>query len=155
MKNKMNEKELEEFIHSALRSLPDRKAPGTLEARVLAAVERQATIPWWHKGWAYWPSPVRAGFLAVATAVSCSLLFAAYAMFAGLETGAVAAELSDRFSGVLQLFAVLQWIFDLGHRVVAGIPPLWLYGGVAVVGVLYATVFGLGAVAYRTLYRTP
>lgn len=152
---KMTEKELEQFIHSALRSLPDRMAPGTLEARVLAAVERQATIPWWHKGWAYWPSGVRAGFLALATAVSCGLVFAAYAMFAGVETGAVVAEATDRFSGVMQLFSVLQWIFDLGRSIVAGIPPLWLYGGLAVVGTLYASIFGLGAVAYRTLYRTP
>lgn len=152
---KLTEKELEQFIHATLRSLPDRKAPGTLEARVLAALEHQAVIAWWHRGWAYWPAAVRAGFLAVATAASGGMIFAVYAMFAGLDTAAVMTEASDRFSGVIQLFAVLEWIFELGRSVVASIPPLWFYGGLAVVGVLYAALFGLGAVAYRTLYRTP
>ena len=57
MKPRMNPDELERFIHQTLRALPDRKAPGTLEARVLAEVERRAAIPWWHKSWSYWPQP--------------------------------------------------------------------------------------------------
>ncbi|HYC71848.1 MAG TPA: hypothetical protein VEB66_11615 [Opitutaceae bacterium] len=152
---KLTEKELEQFVHAALRSLPDRKAPGTLEARVLAAVERQAAIAWWHKGWAYWPSAVRAAFLAVATAVSGAIVFAAYAMFAGLDTAAVMTDVSERFAGVTQLFTLLQALVDLCRAFLAGIPPLWLYGGLAMVGALYASLFGLGAFAYRTLYRTP
>ena len=31
-------------------------------------------------------------------------------------------------------------------------PPAWLYEGLAVCGVLYAVLFGLGAVLYRMLY---
>ena len=31
-------------------------------------------------------------------------------------------------------------------------PPHWLYEGAAVCGVLYAVLFGLGAVVYRLLY---
>jgi hypothetical protein len=34
-------------------------------------------------------------------------------------------------------------------------PPPWLYEGIAVCGVLYAVLFGLGAVLYRTLYLQP
>lgn len=151
---KLNEKELEQFIHATLRSLPDRKAPGTLEARVLAAVEHQALIPWWHKGWAYWPAAVRAAFLGVATAVSGGMMLAAFAMFAGFDTSALATEAAGRFSGVLQVFAVVGWMVDLARSIVASIPTLWLYGGLAVIASLYASLFGLGAVAYRTLYRT-
>jgi hypothetical protein len=35
---------------------------------------------------------------------------------------------------------------------VRAIPPLWLYEGVAMVAVLYAMLFALGAAAYRTLW---
>jgi hypothetical protein len=33
------------------------------------------------------------------------------------------------------------------------IPPLWIYGGLAVGAMLYVMLFGLGAAAYRMLYR--
>jgi hypothetical protein len=36
--------------------------------------------------------------------------------------------------------------------VLNAIPPAWLYGGAIVGFGLYAMLFGLGAVAYRTLY---
>lgn len=151
---KMTEKELEQFIHATLRSLPDRKAPGTLEARVLAAIEHQAIIPWWHKGWAYWPAAVRAAFLALATAVSGGMLVAAYAMFAGVDTAVVADEAANRFAGVMQVFAVAGWLIDFAKSVLSTIPPLWLYGGLTLLAGLYASLFGLGAVAYRTLIRS-
>ena len=32
------------------------------------------------------------------------------------------------------------------------IPPLWLYGGLAFVALMYATLLGLGTAAYRMLY---
>jgi hypothetical protein len=35
------------------------------------------------------------------------------------------------------------------------IPPLWLYGSLAIGIFLYVTLFGLGAAAYRTLYLQP
>lgn len=151
---KMTEQELEQFVHAALRSLPDRKAPGTLEARVLAAVEHQAAMPWWHKGWSYWPAAVRGIFLALATAVGGGVLLGAYAVFAGPGASSVTAGVVDRLSGVSDALAVFGWVVDLGHSIIASIPPVWLYGGLALVAVLYASVFGLGAVAYRTLYRS-
>ena len=151
---KMNHQELEQFIHRTLRSLPDRQAPGTLEARVLAAVERQALIPWWHKGWAYWPAAARAVFLAGATAVAGGVLLAAYTLFAGVDTSAVAAGAAAPLAAFQRVIDIAGWLAGLTRHVFAGIPALWLYGGLAFVAAMYASVFGLGAVAYRTLYRT-
>jgi hypothetical protein len=153
MKNP-NHDELEQFIHRTLRSLPDRRAPGTLEARVLAAVERQALVPWWHKGWAYWPAAVRATFLAGATGVAGAVLMAAYTLFAGVDTSAVAAEAAAPLAAFQRIVDIGGWLAGLAKSVVAGIPALWLYGGLAFVAAMYASVFGLGAVAYRALYRT-
>ncbi len=150
---KLNEQELEQFIHRTLRSLPDRKAPGTLEARVLAALEHQAVIAWYHKSWAYWPAAVRAAFLGFATAVSGAVIAACYALMAGIDTAAVAAEAGARLGWAGKLYHAGLWCFDLGRDLFASIPPLWLYGGLAFVAVMYVSLFSLGAVAYRTLLR--
>jgi hypothetical protein len=40
----------------------------------------------------------------------------------------------------------------MGSFLIHAIPPLWLYGAAAFGFVLYALLFGLGTVAYRTLY---
>jgi hypothetical protein len=151
---KMNEKELERFIHRTLRELPNRRAPGTLEARVLAAVEQQALVPWWHKGWAYWPAAVRAVFLAVATAVSGGIMAAGYALLAGADVASLAAETAGRLGGLRQVLHVFSWTVDLTRSLIATIPALWLYGGLAFVAALYVSLFGLGAFAYRTLVRS-
>jgi len=150
---KMNEKELEQLIHQTLRSLPDRKAPGTLESRVLAAIEHRATIAWYHKSWGYWPAAVRAAFLAVATALGGASVAACYLLSQGLDVGAAAREVGARFEWVTKLCNAGIWCVDLVNHFVGDVSPLWIYGGLGLVAALYATFFGLGAAAYRTLYR--
>ncbi len=151
--NKMTPEELEAFIHQNLRSLPPRRAPRTLEARVMAAIEQHAMIPWYHRSWSYWPAAIRTLFLALATGVSGSVVIAFYLMLNGAETKAVAAQAGERLSFLTGIYHVAQWIADFGVQVLGRIPPLWLYGSLALVAALYATFFGLGAFAYRTLYR--
>jgi hypothetical protein len=145
--------QIEQLVHQNLRSLPLRKAPRTLESRVLAALEQQATVAWYHKSWAYWPGAVKAVFLAVATGVSGAAITAFYLMSQGADTGAVTAAAGERFAGAAALFHVFRWIASYTNETIASIPPLWLYGGLAFVAAMYATFFGLGAAAYRTLYR--
>jgi len=151
--NKMTPEELEKFIHQNLRSLPPRRAPRSLEARVMAALEQQAAIAWYHKSWSYWPAAVRAAFLAVATGVSGAMLTAFYLMFNGIETSAMFVQAGARLSFLTKIYHTMVWIVDFAGNVFSSIPPLWLYCGVALVAALYATLFGLGAAAYRTLYR--
>jgi hypothetical protein len=152
---KLNEKELEQLIHATLRSLPDRKAPGTLEARVLAALEHRATVAWYHRSWAYWPAAVRALFLAVATAVGGATVAAFYLLSQGVDVGTLAARAGERLSFFTKVYHLGVWTVDFVNNIVSTIPSLWLYGGIALVAALYATFFGLGAAAYRTLYATP
>ena len=149
----MTPEELEQFIHQQLRGLPARRAPRSLESRVLAALEQQAMIPWYHKSWSYWPAAVRAGFLACATGVAGAAITAFYLMTQGVDPGAVASKAESHFEGLSRLYAVGVWIADYTSQVIGSIPPLWLYGGLAAFVALYAAFFGLGAVAYRALYR--
>lgn len=145
--------QLEQLVHRELRALPLRKAPRTLEARVLAAIEHQAAVAWYHKSWTYWPAAVRAAFLAVATGVAGGFMAAFYLMFNGVDTGALVESAGTRLGFLTRFYHVAVWIVDYAASAFGSIPPLWLYGGLALVGALYATFFGLGAAAYRTLYR--
>ncbi len=153
MKN-MNEQELEQFIHRQLRAQPPRRAPRTLETRVLAALEQRAAIAWYHKSWAYWPAAVRSAFLAVATGVAGAALTACYLFSTGATATNLGGEVAARFSWATRLGAVLNGVSEFISLVIRNVPPLWLYGGVAFVAMMYVTFFGLGAAAYRTLYRS-
>ena len=145
--------QLEQLVHRELRALPARRAPRTLEARVLSALEHQAAVAWYHKSWSYWPAAVRAAFLAVATSVTGGVLAAFYFGLNGVENSTVASAAASRFSGLAQLGDASTSVVDFTSMVIRNIPPLWLYGSIAFVALMYATFFGLGAAAYRTLYR--
>lgn len=149
----LSPEQVERLVHRELTALPFRKAPATLEARVLAAIEQQATVAWYHRSWNYWPAAVKAAFLAVGTAVSGAAVMAFALMSQGADTSALTNAAGERFSGLVTLFHITRWIVNYTTETIAGIPPLWLYGGLATVAFLYASFFGLGAAAYRTLYR--
>src|SRR5271154_459213 len=64
-----HEDRLERLLDSALRGLPARRAPGTLESRVLGELARRASQPWWRRSFGHWPTPARAGFVATCVAL--------------------------------------------------------------------------------------
>ncbi|AOS43805.1 hypothetical protein Verru16b_00863 [Lacunisphaera limnophila] len=145
--------QLEASIHRELRALPMRRAPRSLEGRVLAEIERRAAIAWYHKSWSYWPAPVRAAFLAGATGVAGAAIAAFYLLSQGAAGDAVVQEIASGFGWITRLTGAVAWTYHFIHQLVAGIPPLWLYGGLAFVTAMYATFVGLGTAAYRYLYR--
>jgi hypothetical protein len=147
---KPSPEELEQMIHRTLRSLPDRRAPRSLEGRVMAAIAARAALPWWKQSFARWPLAARAGFLLASLAALAVAVFGS----AAVDTAALAARTSLRFTwlGVLKDAAV--GTVDFAAIVFHAIPPLWLYGSAAALGALYLTLFGLGATAYRTLYAS-
>lgn len=144
---------LEQAIHRELRGLPVRRAPHTLEARVLAEIERRAHIAWYHKSWSYWPSSVRIIFMVLGTALAGSAVAAFYLASEGVAAGALVQEVSAGFSWINRFFGALSWTINFGRQLLAGIPSLWLYGGLAFFGAMYATFVGVGTAAYRYLYR--
>jgi hypothetical protein len=149
----LSSEQLEQLVHRELRALPPRKAPRTLEARVFAAIEQRNAIAWWHKSWSYWPAGVKAAFAFVATAFAGTITAASYSLFAGVNPETVAAEAGERLNFFAKLWHAATWTVDLVSGLIGSIPPLWLYGGLAFIAMLYATFFGLGAFAYRALSR--
>lgn len=146
-----NQKKIERVVHQALRELPLRSAPRSLESRVLAELERRAALPWWKKGFAYWPMGARMGFIAVSSAVALAALWLGAWVMAGFDGTAAHAAIAPQFAWVETVATVFRAIAGSLEILVRNIPPLWLYGGLAVIAALYAALFGLGAAAYRML----
>ncbi|MCX6952078.1 MAG: hypothetical protein NTV51_07915 [Verrucomicrobia bacterium] len=148
-----NEK-LERAIHQTLRALPPRRAPRTLQARVLAELERRAALPWWRQSFAHWPLAAQAVFL-LATAGLVKLTFLAAGWATGeVESTAVTSAFSTPYAWLQTALSVGRGLADFASLLFHSIPPLWLYSAAAFAVVMYATLFGLGAAAYRTLYAS-
>ena len=141
--------DLEKSIHRVLREQPLRRAPRSLESRVLAAITAQQKLPWWRQSFVHWPLAARGVFLVVTALLAAAIIALCFrtsgeVQAASLLTGPLAlwAKVSAIFGGVGNLCAVV-W---------RSIPPLWLYGGLAFIAAMYAALFGLGAAAYRSLF---
>jgi hypothetical protein len=145
--NEPHEQQLEQLIGKALRDQPLQRAPAGLEANVMAEIARRATAPWWQRSFAGWPVAARLLFLIASVGFAKLGLEATTFLVAPLDPGARSAA----------LFADVAWIPSLFAAIGAaarGLPSLWIYGGLTVVAVLYLTLFGVSAAAYRTLYAT-
>jgi hypothetical protein len=139
------DEQLERTVDRALAALPLRRAPSTLEARVLGELQRRAALPWWRRSFAHWPMSARAAFLALC-AVSMGLGLQA----AAAATVAVQSLAWARAAGML-LVSGGNLVVSLTHAAL----PAWMYGIIVALALLYAFLFGLGAVVYHTLYLQP
>jgi hypothetical protein len=148
-----SEQKLERALTQALEGLPLRRAPSTLELRVVDELERRAALPWWRVSFTHWPAVPRVAFVAVCIALVAATILGGVFAFAGDRSFDQAAALV--LSWVQPFLAVMSSAGGVATLLVRVIPPLWLYGGLALGIVLYVTLFGLGAAAYRTLYLRP
>jgi hypothetical protein len=67
----------DELLDRVLRELPLRRAPHTLEARVLGELERRAARPWWCRSFTHWPNIARLGFLVICAVPALAITGAA------------------------------------------------------------------------------
>ena len=141
------EKNLEQFIARTLRDQPLRRAPRSLESRVLAALEQRAALPWWRQSFAHWPVAVRAVFFAASAAIAAVLVWA----LGGFDLEQSVNTVTTTFAWVDTLRGAVDSLTTFCGIVFRSISPVWIYGGAAAFLALYAALFGLGAAAYRTL----
>lgn len=141
---------LERLISRTLCELPPRRAPSTLESRVRNELARRAALPWWHRHLAQWPLFARAGFF-----VTCAAAIW-FAFFAGNWLNAAVTSLNaagaPAASWVRNAAATFLTLGELASALARAVPQSWLLSGLALIAALYVVLFGLGAVAYRTLY---
>jgi hypothetical protein len=143
--------QLERTIQQAIRDLPARRAPRSLEQRVLAEIARRAAMPWWRKSFAHWPIAARGVFIVVSAGmIKLALMFGVWVM-AGFDTAQFKDAFAVQFTWLENGRAVINALGDFAAIMARNIPPLWLYVGLALFAAMYATLFGLGAAAYRAL----
>jgi hypothetical protein len=150
--DRLNPEQLEKMVDAALRSLPDRRAPASLAARVRAAIAARAAIPWWHKSWSYWPQWVRAVFLVFCVGLAGLVAYTGVYVQAGFDAAKTSGALAPMLAIATRLLGVGRGLGDFALLVARHIPSLWIDGTIAFVAGLYAMLFGLGATAYRTLW---
>ena len=146
---------LERILHRALRDLPSRHAPRSLEQRVLAEIERRAALPWWRKSFAHWPLAARAGFiLASAGFIKLALMLGVWVM-AGFDGAQFKTAFAPQFAWFDNAVVVVNAIAGFFEILFRNIPPLWLYGSLIFFASMYVMLFGLGAAAYKALRAQP
>jgi hypothetical protein len=140
---------LERFVGHVLKQQPLRKAPGTLEARVLAALEQRTARPWWRESFLHWPLAARVAFLLGSFGVVKLALVAVMWLLADSRS---APMVSRPVSWYEHSASFVSTLGSLGATLINAIPPHWLFVGIALTAMLYVALFVLGATAYRTLY---
>ena len=148
---KTSPEELEKLIHQTLRSLPDRRAPRSLEARVHAAIAARAALPWWKQSYAQWPLAARCVFLVVSGTLAAGVIALAVWTMTGFRSSEVAHAFATPLLWIELIRGAAIGIGEFCALIVRNIPAVWLYGGLAVFAAAYATLFGIGAAAYRAL----
>ena len=148
-----NEK-LERLIHRTLRELPPRRAPHSLESRVMAELERRAALPWWRQSFMHWPVAARVAFIVTSAGIVKVVLMAVVWAMADFDTAQFTAAFSPQFAWLQSGLDLVATLFNAGGAIFHSIPPLWLYGTATVLAAMYAALFGIGAAAYRTLHSS-
>jgi len=140
---------LEPWIDQVLSEQPLRRAPATLEGRVMRDVARHR---WWRQSFTYWPVPARALFLLASYGFVCLTLWVMAALRAAAGPTAATAMLSPTVARVLTELGVTGSVIKDLWLALQSIPPHWLEGALALGAMLYVALFALIAIAYRTLY---
>jgi hypothetical protein len=142
---------LERLIGRVLRDQPLRRAPPTLETRVLARSEARARTASPHRSLAAWPRAARVGFV-VAACVSTALVLIAWSWFAShFAATRPDPHVASWIAGLHTAASDLARAGELTTQIGRAVPRAWVYGGFLITTILYATLFGPVIVAYRML----
>jgi len=145
------DEKLERLVSQVLRDQPLRRAPASLEARVLGELAARARLPWWRRGVATWPAAVRVAACAVCVPLVWVLSLWLAARLVSASRSSMAGPLAT-LQGAGHFVASLGTIFS---HVVQSIPREWLVGGMIATATVYALLFALVAFGYSMLYPRP
>jgi hypothetical protein len=136
--------DLERLVTRTLRDQPLRRAPDSLERRVLAQLEAGAATARWRRGFAHWPLAARLVFLAASVGIVKLALSIALWVSTPLAAPAFSLDLPSQMAWLQTLFVVIASISRT-------VPSLWVHAGIALLVLMYVALFGIGASAYRTM----
>lgn len=146
------DEKLERLVGHALREQPLRRAPDSLEARVMREIAARARLPWWRRGIASWPVtmriPVIAGCAICVPLVWIGSVWLATRLVFIATHPAVAgpiATLRDTGRAIVS-------IGTLSAHFMESLPREWVVGGLIATATVYAALFALVALGYSLLY---
>jgi hypothetical protein len=146
------DEKLERLVGQALRQQPLRRAPASLEARVLREIAVRARLPWWRRGIASWPTAVRVPVIA-GCAVCVPLVWIGSVWLAARLVAVVTHPgVAGPLAAVRDTGRAIVSFGALAARIVQDIPREWLLGGLIATAMLYAALFALVALGYSLLY---
>ena len=144
------DREMEARLGQALRTLPERRAPATLESRVLDALARRVPLPWWRRSFGEWPAAARVAFGVTSTVLVALTVLAVAAANANLGSLGASHALSMPVLHDASVFFVITR--TLGVSLASVLSSSWVIGCLIASAALYAALFGLAIAGYRTLY---
>jgi hypothetical protein len=144
------DREMEARLGQALRTLPERRAPATLESRVLDALARRAPLPWWRRSFGEWPAAARVAFGVTSAVLVVLTVLAAAAANANLGALDASRALSTPVLHDASVFFVITRTLSVSLTSI--LSSSWVLGCLVASAALYAALFGLAIAGYRTLY---
>jgi hypothetical protein len=148
------DEKLERLVGQVLRDQPLRRAPASLEARVLGQLAARARLPWWRRGVASWPAAVRVPVIA-ACAVCVPLVWVLSVWLAARLISATRSSIAGPLATFRDFGNTLESVGAAIQHIVQSIPREWLVGGIIATATIYAVLFALVAVGYSLLYPRP
>jgi len=150
----MSHDPLEKSVHSLLRNQPDRPAPETLEARVMAAIAARESLAWWQRPFMQWPAFWRALFLVVSVLIGAATVAGFLALH---KAGPGHLFASFHFGPWVETLSAGHTFATIGHalRLVGDalpslVPRDWALSAAALYSVVILLLFG----SYRMLARS-
>jgi len=149
--NYEQEQKLEAQIARELKALPELAAPPTLIARVLAAIELRAALPWFRRSWQTWPAALQASSLLVLLAVFGGLCFAGWEV-SQIGSAVAAQKLGGIFSAASAIWNALNALAGAMVLVVHKLGTGFLIGCGVAIAFAYAMFVLLGAAYFRLAF---
>jgi hypothetical protein len=146
MHRETNNDPLAAWTDRALKQLPLRSAPASLMMQVLAAIRRQASLPWYRRPWLTWPRGFQLGSALAMSGLVGLVVWLVTQSGAPAEAATVAHRAESSFTLIGSIAdtlgrAVLLLLRSLSTPVVIGL--------LTMVGAAYLTCLGLGTACWR------
>lgn len=143
---------LEAKVTQELRQLPVLKAPATLLARVMAALQARQALPWYRRPWPSWPRKIQCLLGPLLTIFPWLAFYLSRIAWNNLATSGVAREVDQKLSLLSLAGSTIDTLvnaFWLAGRALMGQPILW--AGIIVSVLMYLACIGIGTACFRVI----
>ena len=143
---------LEAKVTQELRQLPVLKAPATLLARVMAALQARQALPWYRRPWPSWPRKIQCLLGPLLTIFPWLAFYLSRIAWNNLATSGVAREVDQKLSLLSLAGSTIDTLvnaFWLAGQALMGQPII--RAGIIVSVLMYLACIGIGTACFRVI----